>query len=150
ATVSGVATPANFSLTNTGGAPASITATGGTSQSAAVNTSFGTAEATTTKDNSSNRMSGETVTFTTQTSGASGTFTGGLTTTTATTICIGVSTAQRFLHTFPTRRSSDLATVSGVATPANFSLTNTGGAPASITATGGTSQSAAVNTSFGT
>lgn len=40
------------------------------------------------------------------------------------------------------------ASVSGVATPANFSLTNTAAAPETIAATSGTPQTATVSTAF--
>src|ERR1051326_4567448 len=150
AAVSGVATPARFSLTNTAGPPASITATGSASQSATVKTSFGTAFSAPVKDAGNNLLSGITVTFMAPANGASGTFSGGLTTTTATTNTSGVATASGFTANSTAGSYTVTAAVSGVAKPANFSLTNTAGPPASITATGGASQSATVKTSFGT
>jgi hypothetical protein len=117
-----------FSLTVAGpvlsSVPASITATGGTSQNATVNTSFGTPLGATVKDVSSNLLSGISVTFTAPASGASGTFTGGLTTATATTNSSGVATAPTFTANGITGTYTVTATVSGVATPAYFSLTN--------------------------
>ena len=100
-----------------------------------MNTSFATALAATVKDASSNPVSGVTVTFTAPGSGASGTFSGGLTTATATTNSSGVATAPTFTANGTTGTYTVTATVSGVATPANFNLTNTAGTPASITAT---------------
>jgi hypothetical protein len=148
ASAPGVATLANFSLTNISGTPGSITATGGSSQSAAVNTAFGTTLQATVKDASNNPLSGITVTFTAPSSGASGAF-GGSLTTTATTNGSGVATAAVTANTI-VGAYTVTASAPGVATPANFSLTNTAGSAASITASGGTPQSATVNTTFGT
>ena len=50
-------------MNNTAGAAASITATGGTPQSAAINTAFGTVLTATVKDSGSNPVSGVVVTF---------------------------------------------------------------------------------------
>ena len=114
----------SFTLTVNNSSTASITATAGTPQSAAVNTSFGAALAATVKDASSNPVSGVTVTFTAPASGASGTFTGGLKMTTATTNSSGVATAPAFTANGTAGSYTVTATASGVGTPANFSLTN--------------------------
>ncbi len=148
ATVSGVATAADFSLTNTVGAPSSITATSGTPQTVAIDTAFASLVATV-KDSGGNALSGITVTFTAPTTGASGTFTGGLTTVTATTAANGQATAPTFTANGSTGTYTVTASVAGVATPANFSLTNTVGKPASMTANAGTTpQSTKINTAF--
>jgi hypothetical protein len=149
ASVTGVSTPATFSLTNTAGAAASITATAGTSQSATINTAFATPLQATVKDSLNNPVAGVTVTFTAPTSGASGTFAGGVNT--ATTNAQGVATAAVFTANSTAGGPYNVtASVTGVSTPATFSLTNTAGAAASITATAGTPQSTAVNTAFAT
>ena len=94
ASVAGVSTPANFALTNTGAKAASISTTGGTPQSTTVNTTFASALVATVKDSGGNPVSGVAVTFNTPTSGASGTFAGGVNTATtngsgvATSVCI--------------------------------------------------------------
>jgi hypothetical protein len=145
---SGVATIANFSLTNLSGPPASVTATAGTLQSATVNTAFPAGLQVTVKDASNNPLSNVTVTFTVPGSGASGTFAGGLTTgltDTAGHAMLGVFTANTVAGTYTVT-----ATVAGVGTPANFSLTNLAGSAANIAATGGTPQSAVINTAFAT
>jgi hypothetical protein len=129
--------------------PASITATAGTVQTAAVNTNFGIAMAATVKDANNNPVSGVAVTFTAPSGGASGTFSG-LTTETVITDANGVATDPPFKANSTTGTYTVTATVSGVPNPANFSLTNTAAAPASITSTGGTPQSAAINASFTT
>src|SRR6202012_4695222 len=94
ASVSGVTTPANFTLTNTAAVVASITATGGTPQSATISTAFATNLSATVLDSNSHAVSGVTVTFTAPASGASGTFAGGVHT--ATTNGSGVATAPVF------------------------------------------------------
>src|SRR5260221_14425206 len=77
-------------MTNTAGAPASITATAGTPQSAAVNTAFAIALQAIVRDALSNPIPGVSVTFTAPGSGASGTFGASAT---VTTNASGVATA---------------------------------------------------------
>src|SRR6266404_5869264 len=123
ASVAGVSTPANFSLTNLAGAPASITATAGTPQSATINTQFATQLQATVRDASNNPVNGVTVTFTAPTSGASGTFAGGINT--AVTNAQGVATAAVFTANGTAGGPYNVtAAVAGVTTPASFSLTN--------------------------
>jgi len=146
ALASGVASPANFSLTNVSAPPASISAIAGTPQSATVNTAFTTALQATVKDASNNPVSGVTVAFTAPASGASSTFAGGVNT--ATTNSLGVATSAVFTANATAGSYTLTGSVSGVATPANFSLTNLAGSAANITATAGTPQSAVINTAF--
>jgi hypothetical protein len=148
ATVPGGSGPANFSLTNIVGAPASITATSGTPQSTTIDTAFAAPLVATVLDKGSNPVSGAVVTFTAPTTGASGTFANGTNTTMATTNASGAATSTTFSANGTAGTYTVTATVAGVTTPADFSLTNTAGAPASITATSGTPQSAAINTAF--
>jgi hypothetical protein len=127
--------------------PASITATGGTPQSAIVNHAFGLPLQATVKDSSSNPIAGVTVTFTAPGTGASGSFAGGVNT--AVTNASGVATSVIFTaNTTVGGPYNVAATTVGVATPANFALTNTPGPPAQIAATGGTPQSAVISTAF--
>jgi len=146
ASVSGVASAANYSLTNLAGAANSIAATAGTPQSATVNTAFATQLQATVKDSFNNPVSGVTVTFTAPGSGASGTFAGGVKTTT--TNASGVATAAVFTANTTAGTYPVTASAPGVATAANFSLTNLTGSAASISATAGTPQSASINTAF--
>lgn len=143
ASVSGIATPAVFSLTNTGGGGGSppqpptqlrvvgasggptlsLTATGGTAQSATVNTAFAPLQATV-RDSGSNPVAGVAVTFTAPGGGASALF-GGTATTTVSTNTSGVASSPT-----PTANGvpgSYLVTASaaGVSTSVSFSLTNT-------------------------
>src|SRR5690349_172304 len=91
-TVSGVASNGvAFTVT---GPPASVTATAGTPQSAAINTAFATQLQATVRDAANNPVSGVVVTFTAPTSGASGTFAGGVNT--AATNASGVATSTTF------------------------------------------------------
>jgi hypothetical protein len=147
ATAVGATAPANFSLTNTSSSQEVITATGGTPQSATINTAFASPLVASVTTNGSG-TSGVVVTFTAPSSGASGTFTGGLTTATATTDTNGNATAPTFTANGTTGSYTVTATAPGIATPANFSLTNTSSVSEIITATGGTPQSATVNTAF--
>jgi glycosyl hydrolase family 114/Kelch motif protein len=146
ASVAGVSARANFALTNTGAKAASISATGGTPQSATVNTTFASPLVATVKDSAGSPVSGVTVTFTAPSGGASGTFAGGVNT--ATTNASGVATSAAFTANATPGNYTVTASVAGVSTPANFALTNTGAKASSISATGGTPQSATVNTAF--
>ena len=123
ATAPGIATPANFSLTNTSSVSEIITATGGTPQSATVNTAFASPLSATVTTNG-NPTSGVLVTFTAPSSGASGTFTGGSNLTTATTDVNGVATSSTFTANGTVGSYTVAATAPGATGPANFSLTN--------------------------
>src|SRR5262249_48885679 len=123
-----------------------ITATAGTPQSAPINTTLSTQLQATVKDSDGNAMSGAVVTFTSPSSNASKTFSGGINT--ATTNSNGVATAAVFTANGTVGAYTVTATITGVVTPANFSLSNTANPPASITATSGTPQSASINTAF--
>ncbi len=146
ATVSGVSTPANFSLTNNTGTPATVTATSGTPQSASISTVFALPLVATVKDSGGNPVSGVTVTFTAPGTGASGTFAGGVNT--AVTNSSGTATSAAFTAN-STAGGPYMVTASATgATSASFSLTNMAGTPASIVVTSGSPQSVAINTAF--
>jgi hypothetical protein len=146
ATANALTTSPGFVMTNNPGPPASIAATAGTPQSATVNTVFTTKLAATVKDIYGNPVPGKTVTFTAPTSGASGTFAGGVNT--ATTDSKGVATAAVFTANAIAGSYTVTADIGTLTTNPGFALTNLAGAPASVTATGGTPQTAAVNTNF--
>jgi hypothetical protein len=149
ATVSPVATGASFSLTNTPGAANSITATAGGGQTTAEGTAFTTALKATVLDSGSNPVPGVAVTFTAPGSGASGTFSSGVTAT-VNTNASGVATAPTFTANSTAGGYTVNATVVGVVTPAPFLLTNGPGAPNSVSVTGGNNQSATISTAFAT
>ena len=147
ATAKGAATAASFNLTNTADVAASITnnsitATGGTPQSTRVNTNFANQLQVLVKDQFGNVVPNSTVTFTSPSTGAST----ATTTTSATTDANGLAqvsvTANTIAGTFVTTGTT------GGLTPASFSLTNNPDVAATITATGGSSQSTRVNTNF--
>jgi hypothetical protein len=146
ATANALTTKPGFALTNKSGPPASIAATGGTPQAATVNTAFATNLAATVNDTYGNPVSGATVTFSAPTSGASGTFAGGVNT--AKTSAQGVATAAVFTANTIAGTYTVTAKVGTFTTSPGFALTNQAGAPASIAATGGTPQTATVNTAF--
>ncbi len=158
ASVTGVGTPAGFAMSNTGGsggsqtapaaptnlrvvstpapgAPGSVSATAGASQTTTVNTAFATALRATVRDSSSNALSGITVTFTAPASGASARF-GSSTTATAVTDSSGVATASTLTANATVGSYAVAASVNGVAGTAAFNLTNISGAPPP--STGGT------------
>jgi N-terminal glycosyl-hydrolase-114-associated domain/Galactose oxidase, central domain/Kelch motif len=123
ASVSGVSTPASFALTNQASAgPASITATSGTPQTAKISTAFASPLAATVLNSIGSGVSGVTVTFTVPSSGASGTFAGGVNT--ATTNSSGVATSAIFTANSTAGIYTVTASVSGVSTAASFALTN--------------------------
>jgi beta-lactamase superfamily II metal-dependent hydrolase len=136
---------ATFNLTNTAGAAAAITANAGTPQSAAINTAFATALQAKVTDAGNNPLSGVSVTFSAPASGASGSFSGS---TTVVTDASGLATAPSFTAN-GTAGSYSVTATAGALT-ATFSLTNTAGGAAAITANAGTPQSATINTAFGT
>jgi hypothetical protein len=139
-------TSPGFAMTNNPGPPASIAATAGTPQSATVNTAFTTNLAATVKDTYGNPVPGKTVTFNAPTGGASGTFAGGVNT--AKTNALGVATAVAFTANSTAGSYAVTADIGTLSSDPDFALTNLAGPPASITATGGTPQTAAVNTAF--
>ena len=93
-----------------------------TVQSARVNTAFPNPLVATVKDSAGNPVSGVVVTFTAPTSGASGTFAGGVNT--AVTNALGQATSQVFTANSTAGSYTVTASVAGVTTPASFTLTN--------------------------
>ena len=147
ASVSGVSSSASFALTNQASTgPASVAATSGTPQSTTINTAFANLLVITVLNSSGTGVSGVAVTFTAPSSGASGTFAGGVNT--ATTNSSGVATSTVFTANSTAGSYTVTASVSGVSKAASFALTNQAGSPASITATGGTPQTATVSIAF--
>ena len=146
------ATPNSQTITLTGvgqaaAAPANITATGGTPQSTTVNTPFAAPLAVTVTDVTGAPVPGVVVTFAAPTTGASGTFAGGVNT--ATTGANGVANSAVFTANATVGTFTVTATVAGVDSSATFSLTNTAAVtPASITAVSGTPQNTTIGTAF--
>lgn len=142
ASVTGVTTPATFVLTNTPGAPASITVVSGSPQSAAAGTAFAPLVVVV-RDAQGNVVPNATVTFAAPASGA----TAALSATSATTDAQGQVSLPANAGTTPGTYTVT-ASVTGVATAASFSLTNTAGAPASISVSSGSNQTTVVLTVF--
>ncbi len=123
ATLTGLS-PVAFMLTNTPPPqPVSMTATGGTGQSATVGSAFGAALQAKVLDSASNPAAGVTVTFTAPASGASATFNGSKTAT-AVTNASGIATSPVPLANATQGGPYTItASVTGLS-PASFSLTN--------------------------
>jgi hypothetical protein len=149
ATISGTPSSASFSLTNTTGSPASITATSGTPQSAPVNTAFTALLVATVLDSGNNPVSGAVVTFTAPASGASGTFAGSTSNVmTALTNASGMAISTVFTANGTSGADVVAATVAGVSAAANFNLSNGSGTAATIVAASGTPQNTGISTPF--
>jgi uncharacterized repeat protein (TIGR01451 family) len=116
-----------FNLTNTVGAPSSITSFAGSGQSTPINTAFSTQLQARVTDSSGNPLSNVTVTFNAPSSGASGTFAGGSTTADANTNADGVATAPVFTANGTAGSYNVTASTPGVSPSTTFSLTNTKG-----------------------
>jgi hypothetical protein len=150
ASIPGVLTPANFDLTNTTGAPASVMATTGNGQSAAVGGAFTNPLQVTVVDSGNNPISSAMVIFTAPATGASSIFSDtNSNTTTAMTNASGVATSAPLSANGVAGPENVIASVSG-ATAASFELTNLAGPPATITATAGTPQTAIADQSYNT
>jgi hypothetical protein len=107
---------------NPGPIPTSITVSGGTPQTAQVNTPFGLPLSAIVRDSNSNPVSGVTVTFASSGSGAGATFAGGVNT--ATTDASGLARSQTLTANGTAGTYTVTASAAGVATPAAFTLTN--------------------------
>jgi hypothetical protein len=124
--------------------PASITTTGGSGQSAPINTSFAVALTALVVDTNGNPLKGIPITYTVPASGASVTFSPSGT---IYTNSQGVATVTATATGTAGGPFTVTATVTGVATPASFTLTNVG-APASISVLSGSGQSTAPGAAF--
>ena len=155
ASVTGLATPANFIMTNgvVAGPPASVTVFAGSGQFAKVGTAYATTMKAVVRDGSNNPVAGVSVIFTAPSSGASGIFSAngvaGTTNTFATTDAAGVATIPASFYANATTGSFDVvAAVAGIAIPALFNLTNQPAASTfALSIIGGNNQT---QTEFGT
>ena len=142
------ASSTTYSFTvSTAATPGSIMASGGTPQTATVNTAFANLLVATVQDSNGNPLSGVTVTFTAPGSGASGAFAGGVNS--SVTNVSGVAISAVFTANGTAGSYTVSASVAGVSKAARFSLTNqSASVAAAITATSGTPQSATISTAF--
>ena len=125
---SGNLTPASFNLTNNPTAPLNISVVGGNSQTTQVGSNFSSPLQAKVTDQFGNPLSGISVIFSVPNSGASGLFSGGGSSITATTNADGIASvpisANQVNGSFTTT-----ATVQGVNNAASFSLTNNANTP---------------------
>jgi len=131
---------ASFSLTNVQPVATTLLATGGTTQAAPAGTAFASALQATVLDQSGNPLSGVTVTFTSPATGAGATFSSQTAVTNSSGVASVTATANGSAGSY-------LVTASSGALSASFSLSNTAGAPASLTPIG-TPQATQVGTRF--
>jgi hypothetical protein len=128
--------------------PATITATAGTPQSAAIKTAFANPLVATVLDKNSMPVSGVSVTFTAPAPGApSVTFTSPNPVTTDSSGNATVSVTANS-HAGPPYNVTANLSSGPLTTPATFVLTNSAGAPATITVSSGSGQTAGEGTSF--
>jgi virginiamycin B lyase len=117
----------NFNLTNTPGAASAIVVLAGSPQSAAVGKSFPTNLKAQVLDRFNNPLANQDVTFTVvraNPTGAGGTFAGGAISVVVTTDAQGVATAPTLTANTVSGSFTVTATISGLSTPATFTLTN--------------------------
>ena len=140
---------ANLILTNTAGTgvPAVVQAEGGTPQTTVVGSPFTSPLQAGVADSSNNPLAGVSVTFTAPSSGADATFFGGKSTETDITNANGIATSSILTANSTTGTFTVNATVSGVAAPATFSLTNQS-ATSAVIATSGTPQRVVAGSAF--
>ena len=150
ATVQGTALTTNFTLTNTPGAPSTITRVSGNAQSGPLGADFSQVLVAVVKDASGNVVPGVSVTFSAPTTGARATFAGAASTATATTDSSGNATSPTFTAVGSTGSYSISAKVNNSSPSVTFTATNLAAVPGSIAMQAGTSQSTVVNTSFTT
>jgi len=155
ASASGITSPADFVLTSTPGTPAKLFPLGFSSQIAPMGTVYSDRLQAQVTDQFGNPVPNVAVTFTAPTSGASGTFDAFFAgPNDAPATAASVTTDTRGIATAPTFTANDLpgsftvtAAVAGIATPGNFSMTNTD-VPASIRVVQGANQHATVGSDF--
>jgi protocatechuate 3,4-dioxygenase beta subunit len=124
ASVSGVSSPATFTLTVGPGAPYSVQAGAGTSQSTEAGTDFAIPLAVTVTDSNGNDVAGAQVVFKAPAAGPSGVFAGAGHVVAVTTGPDGVATAPAFSANATTGGYVVTASVSGVSSPATFAMVN--------------------------
>ncbi len=142
ASVAGVDLPASFNLTNTAGSAAAIEIAGGGEQSAVINTPFASPLVVLVTDDFGNPVAGEDVDFTVPTTGASASLSGILTTDASGTVSV-VATANAVTGSYVVA-----ASVAGLATSAEFHLTNVLGGDVVMDPPGDEDQNAQVDTVF--
>lgn len=141
--VSGVSPPTTFQLTNTAGPAAQLGNASGGGQGAEVGNPFTNPVGLQVQDQYGNGVSGISVTFSAPSTGASSAFTPNPATSDANGMVSVVAEANTIAGTYDVD-----ASVSGIATPITFELTNNAGPAASIGSLSGSGQGAVTNTPF--
>jgi hypothetical protein len=150
-TVSANGVSASFALNNIAGPAATISASAGSGQSAALNTAFSTPLQVTVRDGGGSPMAGVTVTFTAPSNGAGANLSSAAAVTNGSGVASVTATANGTAGSYSVTAR---VAVGGpdIAISTTFSLTNTGGTPPpgtpTLTATGGTPQSAMTGAPF--
>jgi len=141
---------ADFELTNTEvGAVSTVTASGGSGQSAHIGDAFGEALQATVVDAYGDPVAGTTVNFVVNTTnGAGATFAGGGSAASAQTNQQGVAVSPALTAGSTTGAFTVTASVAGVQAPATFSLTDLAGSPDTLTAGVGSSQTTELGSDF--
>lgn len=133
AMVSGIAAPANYSLTTVPRTGTTMSVVSGSPQSTVAGTAFAQPLVAVVRDASNNPVPGLTLTFTIPGTTVSGTFAGGGKTATLVTDASGMATSPPITATTRVGTFVPYASVAGL-TRANFSLSITPAAPATVTA----------------
>jgi len=149
ATTPGATAPAQFSLTNVAAPTIAINAQNGSLQTAIINQSFTTPFSAVVTENG-NPLSAVTVTFTAPSTGASGTFPGGILTDAEMTDSKGVATSKTFTANGTAGDYAVEASTPGAGNTAQFGLTNATGPSVVINAANGSPQTALANAAFTT
>jgi type II secretory pathway pseudopilin PulG len=135
---------ATYSMTNHAGSAGTLTFTNVSAESATVGTAYATPLSVTATDQYGNVVSGATVTYAVPGSGPSAT----ASTYTATTNSSGVATSATFTANHIAGSYYLVSATTPGATAISFALTNTAGAPTTLTATSGSGQTATVGSGF--
>jgi hypothetical protein len=143
-TVAGVAQPVSFALTNNPGAPSKLITISGGGQSTTVDTTFANPLFVRVVDALGNPVPGAKVSFTGPGSGAGATFLSGVT--------LVADAAGQVSEAVKANTEAGgygvTATITGVGSPASFSLTNTAGAAADVAVLLGDDQSVKLHQTF--
>ncbi len=148
ATTPNVPGTVNFKLTNTPGAPTTITTLAGTPQNIKVKVKADTNLKALVKDAFNNPVPGVSITFSAPASGISATWITGTSqiTTTVTTDSAGIGTAPDLVANCSLGNFNIQAITSGIPTAALFPLSNVVGDPSQVNVAGGGNQTTKVNT----
>jgi hypothetical protein len=150
ATVAGVASKAEYKLSNTSGVGARVVAIAGSPQRTQVGIQFPVRMAASVRDSSGNGKHGVEVVFSAPTSGPSGFFPGLVRIATVSTDSAGIAIAPMFTANTVAGRFQVSASAAGITGAAIYDLENAPGPPGSIVPEAGTPESTTVASPFPT